>query len=235
MAIGMGDATRTPGPNDPIRIAVMVSGHGRGSNLQALLDGCSSGTIRGVVALVVGTRRSAPAMERARLAGVPTLVTGPGADSCPADYEARLLDALTRRQIDLICLAGFMRLLPPRVVEAYRWRIMNVHPALLPDFGGRGMYGERVHRAVLESGRERSGCTVHFVDEEYDHGPIILQTTVPVLDGDTPEALAARILPEEHRTYVRAVSLFAERRLRVIGDRVQVADGGTVGQEGRRT
>src|SRR5262249_7904541 len=137
-----------------------------------------------------------------------------------AGYAQVLLKILHRHQIQLICLAGYTRMLPIQVVREFRNRIMNIHPALLPFFGGRGMYLEHVHQAVLESGMKISGCTVHFVDEEYDTGPIILQTVVPVQDEDTPATLAARILPEEHRTYVRAAALFAAGRLRVEGRRV---------------
>jgi folate-dependent phosphoribosylglycinamide formyltransferase PurN len=125
-----------------------------------------------------------------------------------------------------------MRLLPRSVVEEYRGRIMNIHPALLPLFGGRGMYGERVHQAVLESGMKVSGCTVHFVDEEYDSGPIILQRTVPVLEGDTPQTLAARVLAQEHRAYTEAIRLFAEDRLRLEGRRVRILAASAEREEG---
>lgn len=208
----------------PIRIAVMVSGQGRGSNMQAIIDACQSGQIRGKVVVVIGTRRGAPAMERAAMAGVATEVARPPREGSDDGYAQRLLGILQRHEVDLICLAGYMRLLPSEVVERYRWRVMNIHPGLLPHFGGRGMYGHTVHEAVLRSGVSESGCTVHFVDEQYDHGPIIIQTRVPVLPGDTPETLAARVLPEEHRTYVRAVGLFAEGRLRVQDGVVTVVD-----------
>jgi len=115
-----------------------------------------------------------------------------------------------------------MRKLGPRFCAAYRWRIMNQHPALIPAFCGQGHYGHHVHEAVLAYGAKVSGCTIHFVNEEYDAGPIITQTCVPVLEDDTPESLAARILPEEHKAYVRAITLFAEGRLRVVGRRVEV-------------
>lgn len=210
---------------DVLPIAVLVSGHGRGSNLQAILDACASGEIPGRVAVVIGTRADAPAMERARNAGVPTVTISPRRHTeDESDYAAALLNTLRAHNVGLICLAGYMRMLPQPVVEAYRGRIINVHPALLPLFGGKGMYGEHVHRAVLESGMKVSGCTVHFVDEQYDTGPIILQATVPVCDDDTPETLAARVLPEEHKTYVRAIRLFAEGRLRIEGRRVRVIE-----------
>jgi phosphoribosylglycinamide formyltransferase 1 len=202
-------------------IAVFVSGQGRGSNLGALLDGCASGQIAGHIAVVIATRADAPALERAKAAGVTTSVVSPRKyENDEAGYAAVLLKILQRHQIQLICLAGYTRMLPLPVVDAFRNRIMNIHPALLPFFGGHGMYLEHVHQAVLESGMKVSGCTVHFVDEQYDTGPIILQTPVPVEDEDTPATLAARILPEEHRTYVRAVELFAAGRLRVDGRRV---------------
>ncbi|HZP81410.1 MAG TPA: phosphoribosylglycinamide formyltransferase [Chthonomonadaceae bacterium] len=207
----------------PLQIAVLVSGKGRGTNLGALLAACASGQIPGRIAVVIGTRADAPAMERAREAGVDAVVLSPRKyEDDEAGYADALLRALQRRNVGLICLAGYMRKLPLPVIEAYRGRIMNVHAALLPLFGGQGMYGEHVHRAVLESGMKVSGCTVHFVDEQYDTGPIIVQTAVPVLEEDTPETLAARVLPEEHRAYVRAVQLFAQGRLRLEGRRVRV-------------
>ena len=207
----------------PLAIAAMVSGQGRGSNLGALLQGCASGEIAGRIAVVIGTRADAPALERARAAGVPVSVISPRKyEEDEAGYAAALLRVLQRHEVGLICLAGYMRRLPPSVVVAYAGCIMNVHPALLPLFGGRGMFGEHVHRAVLESGMKLSGVTVHLVDEQYDTGPIIVQSAVPVLEEDTPATLAARILPEEHRAYVRAVQLYAARRLRLEGHRVRV-------------
>lgn len=205
----------------PIRIAVLVSGHGRGSNMAALIDACQRGEIAGEVVLVIGTRLEAPALQRAAEKGVPTCVLSPrGLDD--DQYAQRLLQRLNEARVDLICLAGYMRLLPAPVVRAYAGRVMNIHPALLPLFGGKGMYGEHVHRAVLESGMKVSGCTVHFVDEHYDTGPIIVQRCVPVEEDDTWESLAARVLEQEHQAYVQAVKLFAEGRLRIEGRRVRV-------------
>ncbi len=198
----------------------MVSGHGRGSNMQAIIDACRNGTANATVTLVLGVRDQAPAMVRAREQGIPTLVVRPAADG--AAYAAQLLGALKTHSVDLICLAGYMRLLPEEVVRDYRGRIMNVHPGLLPLFGGKGMFGEHVHRAVLQSGMKVSGCTVHMVDEMYDHGPIVLQYTVRVDDDDTPETLAARVLPQEHAAYARAVALFAAGRLALSDGRVRI-------------
>lgn len=202
-------------------VAVMVSGHGRGSNLRALVEACVAGAIPARIAVVIGTRTAAPAIEFARQSGIPVAIISPRRyENDDEGYAAALSGVLARHNVGLICLAGYMRMLPDSVVAAYRNRIMNVHAALLPLFGGRGMFGENVHRAVLESGMKVSGCTVHFVDEHYDTGPIIVQRTVPVMPDDTPETLAARVLAEEHRAYVQAVGLFAEGRLRVEGRRV---------------
>lgn len=204
-----------------IRIAVLVSGHGRGSNMAAIIDACQRGEIDGQVVLVIGTRSEAPALQRAAEKGVPTRVVSPR-NLSEEEYAQRLLHALNEAQVDLVCLAGYMRLLPLPVVQAYAGRVMNIHPALLPLFGGKGMYGEHVHRAVLESGMKVSGCTVHFVDEHYDTGPIIVQRCVPVEEDDTWETLAARVLVQEHQAYVQAVKLFAEGRLRIEGRRVRI-------------
>lgn len=204
---------------EPLRIGVLVGQHGRGSNMLALIDACKNGRIDGEVVTVVGSDARAPALDRARSAETPVTVVPGGGDR---DYGQRLLGALRSARVDLICLAGYMRLLPEIVVEEFRWRAMNVHPALLPKFGGKGMFGRRVHEAVIAAGENETGCTVHFVDDQYDHGPIILQARVPVLPGDTPETLAARILPLEHETYVRAVELFRAGLTVVDGEVVRV-------------
>jgi len=213
-------------PSVSLRIAALVSGPARGSNLQALLDACAAGQIAGRIVLVIGTRADAPALERARAAGASTVVVSPrGYEADEAGYADSLLRELRLHEIELTCLTGYRRRLPTSVVAAYAGRIMNIHPALLPLFGGRGMYGEHVHRAVLESGMKVSGCTVHFVDEQYDTGPIIAQTAVPVHDTDTPQSLAARVLTEEHRTYVQAVRLFAVGRLQIQDRHVTILPG----------
>jgi len=172
------------------RIAVCVSGGG--SNLQALLDRLR-GETSARVALVLSDRAEAGGLERARKAGIPAEVL-----SDPSD-ASEWITRLGRRDVDLVVLAGFLKLVPAGVVQKFGGRIINVHPALLPDFGGAGMYGRRVHAAVLASGARESGPTVHLVDEEYDRGTILAQRRVPVLPGDTPETLAARVLEAEHR------------------------------------
>jgi phosphoribosylglycinamide formyltransferase-1 len=199
---------------------VLVSG--TGSNLQALIDACRGGALGAEIAVVVSNVPDALALERARRAGIPALVVNQKDFPTVAAFEANLGQAITGHRIDLICLAGFLRILSPAFVAAFPGRIVNIHPALLPAFGGKGMYGERVHRAVLASGARRSGCTVHFVTEIPDGGPIIAQAAVPVEDGDTPATLAARVAREEHRLYPEVVRLFALGRIRLDGERVSI-------------
>ena len=182
-----------------MRIAVFASGGG--TNLQAILDhfaGPASDVAR--VALVISDRADAGALERARDAGVSTEVI-PVTGRTATEVARDSLAALERAGVGLIALAGYLRLVPAEVVRAYRDRILNIHPSLLSAFGGKGMYGLRIHRAVIEAGCRVSGLTVHIVDEAYDRGPILVQWPVPVLEGDTPEALGARVLRVEHRIY----------------------------------
>lgn len=183
------------------RLAVFVSGGG--SNLQALLDRFAPGAEAAAqVAAVIASRPSIGAIARAERAGVPVHVLDEremGAREVEADHLAeRMLAVLAEHEVDLVVLAGYLQLLPAAVVRAYSGRVLNIHPALLPAFGGRGMYGLRVHRAVLAAGACVSGATVHWVDEEYDRGQIVAQWPVPVLADDTPESLAARVLAVEH-------------------------------------
>ncbi len=180
-----------------LRLAVFASGGG--SNLQALIDRFnrpdSTAPVR--VALVISDRADAPALERARRAGIEA--THIQVNGRPAELSTReMLAALESADIDLIALAGYLRLLPAAIVKRYPDRIVNIHPALLPRFGGKGMYGLKVHQAVLAAGEKESGATVHFVNENYDEGDIIAQRKVPVLPDDTPESLAARVLTVEH-------------------------------------
>lgn len=174
-----------------MKLAVCVSG--RGSNLVALLDALAGAEAKAVVVLVLSNRRDAPALDRARERGI--------AAEAFDDYRdaTEWLARLRAHQVDLLVLAGYLKLVPPGVIAAYRERVLNVHPALLPGFGGPGMYGHHVHEAVLASGAQVSGATVHLVDEVYDRGRVLAQARVPVLAGDTPDTLAARVLAAEHR------------------------------------
>lgn len=205
------------------RIAILLSGPSRGSNMRAIIEACQARRIpESAVVAVIGARDDAPALQTARELGVSTAVVNPKEFPDADTYGDALLWVLQRAQPDLICLAGYMRLLPKPIVEAFPLQVMNIHPALLPLFGGKGMYGLKVHQAVIESGMKVTGCTVHFVDEGYDTGPIILQRCVSVLDNDTPETLAARLLSVEHETYIEAIRLFVQDKLRVEGRRVKV-------------
>lgn len=187
----------------PVRIAVLASGGG--TNLQALIDrfhGDPAAPAR--VELVVASRSGIGALERAVAAAIPSVVL-----ESRENAGAVLSDSLAAARIDLIVLAGYLRQVPDEVVDRFRGRILNIHPALLPGFGGKGMYGIRVHRAVLEAGVRVTGATVHLVDERYDEGPILAQWPVPVLPGDTPETLAARVLRVEHLLLPAAIEAFA--------------------------
>jgi formyltetrahydrofolate-dependent phosphoribosylglycinamide formyltransferase len=188
----------------PVRVAVLASGGG--TNLQALLDALHNSPLARV-ARVVTNRPDAGALARARLAGVPAAVLRDPGD------PAELLAALTDARADLVVLAGYLKLVPPPVVARFHWRMINIHPALLPAHGGPGMYGRRVHEAVLASGAAESGATVHYVDDQYDRGPIIAQERVPVRPGDTAETLAARVLEAEHRLLPRVVLELARQGL----------------------
>lgn len=188
--------------------------------MQAIAEACADGRIDGEVVTVIGNFADSPALARARELGLATCDISSRQDD--GAYADALLSALRGADPDLVCLAGYMRKVPDTVLAAYAGRMMNVHAALLPAFGGKGMYGQHIHQAVLDYGAKVSGCTVHFVDAEYDTGPIILQAPVPVEEGDTAETLAARVLAAEHRMYPQAVALFAEGRLKSEGRRVRV-------------
>ncbi|MBI5245634.1 MAG: bifunctional phosphoribosylaminoimidazolecarboxamide formyltransferase/IMP cyclohydrolase [Elusimicrobia bacterium] len=203
-----------------MKIAVFASGEG--TNLQALLDACADGRVRGSVALVVSNKEDAGAVRRAQRVGIETLVCPQNDHPTPDEYNAFLAQECKKCGIELICLAGFMLKIKRPLIEAYNGKILNVHPALLPAFGGQGMYGRKVHEAVIASGVKISGATIHVVDEEYDHGPVVLQAHVPVLATDTAGTLAARVLAQEHWIYPRAVALFAEGRAKVEGGKVIV-------------
>lgn len=199
--------------NEKIRIAILISGKGRGSNMSAIINASQSGIINGDVALVIGVNSTAPAMDSAKELGVNTAIISPESFEKEEDYQNAIYDVLVENKIDLICLAGYMRLLGKKVLDNYKYKIMNVHAALIPMFCGKGMYGHHIHEAAIARGVKYSGCTVHFIDENYDTGPIIKQTIVEVLDDDTPGTLAARILPMEHKTYVECVKLFSEGKI----------------------
>ena len=200
---------------DAVRIAVLASGGG--SNFQALVDRFNRPAVAGrEVVGVVASREGVGVLERARRARVASAVIPTGADD--EAVAAFLLRTLGGWRSDIVVLAGYMRLIPKPVVRAHWGRMLNIHPALLPSFGGRGMYGARVHQAVVDSGARVTGVTVHFVDEAYDRGPILCQWPVPVLAGDAPAKVAARVLEVEHRLLPAAVEALAGGRVRLAED-----------------
>ena len=186
-----------------VRIGVLASGGG--TNLQAIIDYLATrhGDRVPVVAVVASNRETAGALARARAATISTEVFD------ATDDGSSLLALLQRHSVDLVVLAGYMKKLPPAVVRSYHRRMINVHPGLLPEFGGPGMYGARVHAAVLATGARSTGVTVHFVDDQYDHGPVIAQWRVPVMHDDTEQTLGARVLEVEHQVYPRVVEMVA--------------------------
>jgi phosphoribosylglycinamide formyltransferase-1 len=201
--------------SSPLVLGVLASG--RGSNLQAILDAIDAGRCPARVAVVVSDRKDAPTLERARQAGIRAVHLDPRAYPDRTAFDGALATILDGAGVELVCLAGYMRVLSAELVRHYRSRILNVHPALLPAF--RGLDAQR---QALQHGVKVAGATVHFVDEGVDTGPIVLQAAVPVLDDDTEATLAARILAEEHRLYPEAIRLYAEGRLEVAGRRVSV-------------
>lgn len=200
------------------RLAAFCS-HG-GSNFAAIADAARAGAIPVDVVLMVHNNAAAGAKEKAIARGIATEWVPRKRFADDAAYAAHLLALLERKRIDLVALAGFMQRIPGAVVDRYAGRMTNIHPALLPFFGGKGFYGMRVHRAVFESGMKVSGPTVHLVDEHYDHGPILMQRAVAIDDCRTPEEIAARVLAEEHRLYPEAVGLLAESRFHIEEGRV---------------
>ena len=194
-------------PVSKLALGVLAS-HG-GTNLQAIIDSCRSGAIDAEVRVVISNNSRSLALERARRANIPASHLSGGTHPAPDLLDETITETLQSYDVQVVALAGYMKMLGPRTLDAYRNRILNVHPALLPKFGGRGMYGERVHEAVLASGDRVSGVTVHLVDEEYDHGPVVAQTEVPVLPGDTPDTLAARVLEQEHILYPETIQRIA--------------------------
>jgi len=191
-----------------VKIAVLVSG--RGSNLQAIIDNIEKGALSAELAVVISDQADAYALERARKHHIPAVqVSGKGYKGKREEYDALLVQELRTRGVELVCLAGFMRIITPVLIKAFPNRILNIHPALLPAFPGL-----HVQKAALEHGVKFSGCTVHFVDEGMDTGPIIIQAVVPILDNDTEDSLSARILEQEHKIYSQAIQLYAEGRLK---------------------
>jgi phosphoribosylglycinamide formyltransferase-1 len=205
----------------PLRVAALASG--RGSNLQAIIDAIETGRVQAQIVAVISNKKDAIALERARKHGLSDIFVDPkpyaGRPDSREAYDRSLLEILQQHEVELVLLAGYMKIVTTVLVNAYANRMMNIHPSLLPSFPGLD-----VQKKAIDWGCKLAGCTVHFVTEGVDEGPIIIQAAVPILDDDTPETLAARILVQEHKIYPRAVQLFAEGRLRVDGRRVLIDD-----------
>jgi phosphoribosylglycinamide formyltransferase-1 len=202
------------------KIAVLVSGQSGGTNFQAIIDAVNAGTLQAKIALLVSTNELHGAVARARDAHIKTLILPPSKCASPVEWDHKVSDALYHEGVSIVALAGYLRIITPVMLEAFPDRILNVHPALLPAFGGKGMYGMRVHKSVLEHGCKISGCTVHLVNENYDMGPIIAQACVHISDDDTPESLAAKVQKQEHKIYPQCIDWAARGLLRVEGRKV---------------
>lgn len=201
-----------------LKLGVLVSGGG--TNLQSIIDHIESGYLPAEIAVVISSKEGAYALERAKKHRIPAYVVKRKDFDSQEKYEDEMIELLRRHHVELVVLAGFIKVLSPHFVRAFPNRIMNIHPALIPSFCGKGFYGEKVHEAVLNYGAKITGVTVHFVDEGTDTGPIILQRAVAVEDDDTPDTLADRVLKEEHKIYPEAIKLYAEGRLEIRGRRV---------------
>ena len=199
-----------------LRVAVFASGGG--SNFQALAERAREYR----VALLISNRAQAGVLKRAEQLEIPAHVLSPGSFENEELYIEKLRALLHKEKIDLIALAGYLSKIPPKLIELFQGRILNIHPSLLPRFGGKGLYGRYVHEAVIKAKETFSGATVHFVDEEYDTGPILIQERVPVLTDDTPESLASRILDIEHQLFPKAIHLIAQGRVQVEGRHVSI-------------
>jgi phosphoribosylglycinamide formyltransferase 1 len=205
-----------------LRLAVLLSGSG--TTLQNLLDHIAAGELPAEVVQVVSSRPDTFGLERARRAGLPATVVQRKEAGSLEEFSRRIFELCRQAGAELVCLAGFLQMV--RILDDFQGRVMNIHPALIPAFCGKGYYGQRVHEAVLAYGVKVSGCTVHFVDNEYDHGPVILQRVVEVRDDDTAATLAARVHEQENVAYPEAVRLFAAGRLCMEGRRVRIVSEG---------
>jgi phosphoribosylglycinamide formyltransferase 1 len=210
-----------------IHLAVLLSAGG--TTLQNLLDRIADGRLHAKIVLVVSSNSRAFGLQRAEKAGIPTAVVERKTCATDQEFSEKTFSLCRRAGAQLVCMAGFLKFLP--IPDDFRNRVFNIHPALIPAFCGHGYYGDRVHEAVLAAGVKITGCTVHFADNEYDHGPIVLQRPVPVYDDDTPGALAARVFEQECEAYPEAIQMFAEKRLRIEGRRVRVLPNSPMANE----
>jgi phosphoribosylglycinamide formyltransferase-1 len=201
-----------------LNVCVLASGWG--SNLNSIIHAGKTGKINSKIVLVLSNNSTSNALNIARENQISAVHLSQKQFGTEAEYENKFLELLNIHKADMIILAGYMKLIPAGVVKAYKNRILNIHPALIPSFCGKGLYGLKVHEAVLNYGAKVTGVTIHLVDEEYDTGPIVLQKTVPVLDDDTPETLQKRVLAVEHVIYLEAIKLFETKKFNITGRKV---------------
>ncbi|HEY9189024.1 MAG TPA: phosphoribosylglycinamide formyltransferase [Ignavibacteria bacterium] len=203
-----------------MKFSIGVFGSGRGSNFKSVLDKIKEGYLESEIKVVISNNSNAGILEIARLNNIPSYHISIKQFNSENEFNQKILDVLEKHSVDFILLAGYMKKIDSNIVNKYKNRILNIHPALIPSFCGQGMYGLNVHKAVLDYGCKITGVTVHLVNEEYDNGPIVLQKPVEVNDDDTPEELADRVLKEEHKLIIEAIRLFEEERLIVKGRKV---------------
>lgn len=208
----------------PIKLALnlCVLASGSGSNLKAIINAQKSGKITSKVVLVISNNSGSGALETARKNQIPAYHLSQKLFTSEAEFNKKFIALLKKYNIDLIILAGYMKMIDPQIIKLYKKRILNIHPALLPEFGGKGMYGMNVHEAVLKAGRTITGATVHLVDEVYDNGAIILQKEVTVKKNDTAETLAGRVLKTEHKLYPTAIRLFEEKKILIRKNKIHI-------------
>ncbi len=205
-----------------VNIGILISGSG--TNLQAIIDNINEGNIDGEIKLVISNKKDAYGLVRAKEAGIETLYLDRKEFSSDEEYNKKIMEEFTKRDVELVVLAGYLKILSKEFVQKYKNRIINIHPSLIPSFCGEGCYGELVHKMVLDYGAKITGATVHFVDEGTDTGPIILQKAVKVEDDDTVESLKEKVLKIEHELLPEAIRLYCQRRLSVQGRKVKVVN-----------
>ncbi len=205
---------------EKLRIAVLASG--KGSNFKAVLDNIKQGKLDAEICAVISNKKYAGALEIARENQIPTFFVSAKQLPEQRDFDSRIMEVLVETKANFIILAGYLKMISKEIVRNFKNRILNIHPALLPSFGGKGMYGHYVHEAVLNYGCRISGVTVHLVDDEYDTGLPVIQRCVPVKDDDTPETLAGRVLKEEHKVFTEALRYFAEDRIEIDGRKLRI-------------
>ncbi|MGB7061216.1 MAG: phosphoribosylglycinamide formyltransferase [Candidatus Zixiibacteriota bacterium] len=206
------------------KLNLVVLASGGGTNLQAIIDNIEAGKLDAQIKAVISNNSKSGALERARNHNITDVHLSHKQFATPEEFNQKLLSILKENETDLVVLAGYMKMISPTVIREYKNRMINIHPALLPSFGGKGMYGIHVHEAVIASGVKVTGVSVHVVDEVYDHGPILFQKCVPVSSDDTPESLQQRVLPHEHEAYFRVIQLFAEGKIEIKDNRAFIRE-----------